>query len=89
MAKLTRRGFFKQTSAGVSTIGVLAAVPCLTLEPTAPDVPTTGLPLASLTEPLLAHIRDAATGEIALFIGSREIIYRDAEVVSRLLQAVK
>ena len=88
MAKLSRRGFFKQTTATVATFGVLAAVPILTTEPDAVDVATTDLSTVAQSEPLIAHVSDIATGEISLLVGTQEIIFRDPQLVMRLLQAV-
>jgi hypothetical protein len=93
MAKLTRRSFFKQASAGVATTGMLVASPALV---TATDIPaahaaeielssTADLPTTSL----VAHIRDASTGEVGILFGTQEITYRDRELVARLLQAVR
>ena len=91
MAKLTRRGFFKQTSVGAATIGVLAAAPVLATA--AGDAPgaaaTEELSAAALPEALVAHVRDLATGEIGLLVGEQEIIYRDPNLVARLLQALR
>jgi hypothetical protein len=39
--------------------------------------------------PLVAHVRDAATGEIGLYSGTREVILRDPELAGRLLRAAK
>jgi hypothetical protein len=96
MSKLTRRGFFKQTTASVATIGVLAAAPLLTVEPEVSDVATTevstataALSEATLSEPVVAHVRDLAAGEISLLVGNQEIIYRDPGLVMRLLQAIR
>jgi hypothetical protein len=35
---------------------------------------------------MLVHVRDVASGEIALMVGTRELIYRDPELVSRLVR---
>ena len=88
MAKLSRRGFIKQTSATVATFGVLAAVPVLTTEPQAVDVATTDLSAVTLSDPLIAHVSDIASGEISLLVGTQEIIFRDPQLVMRLLQVV-
>lgn len=94
MAKVTRRGFFRQTSASVATIGVLAAVPALGAVTDAPEVAETAqvdlaeLSSAALSEPVVAHVRDLATGEVSLLVGMQEIIYRDPDLVMRLLRAV-
>ena len=90
MAKLTRRGFIRQTSAGVAATGMLVAAPQLvaSTEPAADTAITASEPsLAALTEPMLAHVRDATTGEVSLLVGTREIIFRDTELVMRLLKA--
>ena len=94
MVKLTRRGFFRQTSMNVATIGVLAAVPLVAV-PDAPEAAATDtaaaaeeLSAAELSGPLVAHVRDLASGEISLLVGTQEIIYRDPELVVRLLRAM-
>lgn len=98
MEKLTRRGFFKQTSIGVATVGMLAGVPQMTAFAAtsnvpaavlpAPSVPAVVLPTPTLSEPVMAYVRNLTTGEIGLLIGSREIVYHDPELVMRLSQVV-
>lgn len=89
MAKLTRRGFFRQTSINVATLGMLAAVPSLEAVAETPEVPTAELPAAGLAEPVVAHVSNLATGEVSVMVGTREIIYRDPEFVMRLLKVVR
>lgn len=87
MAKITRRGFLKQTSVGMAATGVLTTVslaeahnrPAAAAKQTSPTM---------YNEPVVAHVRDAATGEVALMVGTREIVYRDPALVARLLKAV-
>ncbi|HYU71439.1 MAG TPA: hypothetical protein VEL31_02055 [Ktedonobacteraceae bacterium] len=91
MAKLTRRKFFRDTSVSAATLGALAVVPALSTvaesspETVAPELSTA----AAVFEPLMAHVRDIATGEVSLLVGSREIIYRDPEFVMRLLKLAR
>jgi hypothetical protein len=40
----------------------------------------------TLAGPMLVHIRDLATAEIALMVGTQELVYRDPELVSRLVR---
>jgi hypothetical protein len=92
MAKLTRRGFIKQTSVSVAAIGVLAAAPLVAVSD-APDLVATDVvaeetSVAELAGPVIAHVRDLATGEISLMTGTQEIIYRDPELVMRLMRAL-
>ena len=91
MKKLTRRRFFKQTSIGVATVGVLgaglAAVPRLTAIAAPAGTSAANTSSAALSEPLVAYVRNPATGEVGLLVGSREIVYRDPDLVSHLLKA--
>ena len=43
------------------------------------------LDAVSLAGPMLVHIRDVANAEVAMMVGTRELIYRDPELVSRLI----
>ena len=38
---------------------------------------------------MVAFVRDASRGEIALMVGDREVSYHDSEVVARLIKAAK
>jgi hypothetical protein len=91
MAKLTRRGFFRQTSASVVTLGVIAAAPRLAADPEVSEATATELSTTAteLSGSVIAHVRDVATGEISLLVGTQEIIFRDPQVVLRLMQAVR
>jgi hypothetical protein len=90
MPKLSRRGFFKQTSASAVTFGALVAIPGMAIASEAvPEAPAVETSIASFTEPLLAHVSDLASGEISLLVGTREIIFRDPSLVMRLLQAAR
>jgi hypothetical protein len=42
---------------------------------------------AAATEPLIAHVRNVSRGEIALMVGTREVIYHDRELAARLMVA--
>jgi hypothetical protein len=90
MAKLTRRGFIKYTSVGAGTAGVLLGVLSVRsrlvedVQAKKQEVPT-----AKQMEAPVVYIRDRATGEIGLLVGSREIVYRDPELVQRLLKVAQ
>lgn len=91
MAKLTRRGLLKQTSIGVATIGVLAAGVTAVKQGEAkvasPATATSAASTAAASDPMVVYVRDATKGEIGILKGEREIVYRDSEVVTRLLKA--
>jgi hypothetical protein len=90
MGKLTRRGFI-HTSVGAATglaaAGALGAAPALAGAVVKPSGKT---PLAEgAPQPMVAFVRDASKGEIALMVGDREVSYHDSEVVARLIKAAK
>src|ERR1700736_5977432 len=98
MGEVSRRRFLQQTSVGVGvTLVAVAALPqlapaqsappwrqngALPVEPTVPAF-LTGM---SLLEPMVVHVRDVATAEIAVLVGDQEFIYRDPALVARLIQ---
>ncbi len=92
MTKQTRRGFLKQTTVSVATLGVLSAMPLAAspevTDAVATDASAAELSAAELAGPMVAHVRDLASGEISLLVGKQEIIYRDPELVLRLLRAM-
>jgi hypothetical protein len=90
MTKLTRRGFLGKTSAGAATIGALLVAPGLAEAASGPS-PAANLHLTKeeLAGPVVVHVRDLATGELALMVGTREIVLHDREFVSRLGKAMR
>jgi hypothetical protein len=87
---LTRRRFLTHASVGAaigSLAGGLAAMACV-------DGPrqTTEMPIAASDESvddLIAHVRHVPTGEIALMIGTREVIHRDRSLAARLVDVAR
>jgi hypothetical protein len=87
MAELTRRTFLTHTSVGVTAgalAGGLTALPRLRSAQATAGMPTA---VAMKSEGLIAHLRDASTGEVAVMVGNREIICRDRSLAARLLDA--
>jgi hypothetical protein len=62
-----------------STAGTASASPSPTLD--------RGEALAA-GEPMVAHVRDARTGEMDLFVGERHVEFTDRELAGRLARAV-
>jgi hypothetical protein len=101
MSGLSRRVFLKGGSAAVVAAGAISAIPGLpalvgTAGTQAPaDVGAADAAVAdaessgSLAEPLIAHVRDLATGEISLFNGTREITLLDPELARTLARALR
>jgi hypothetical protein len=87
MSKLTRKGFLGKTSMGAAAIGAIVSVPGLAHVTEADAAPEFKLRREELESPLVAHVRNLKTGEIAVMVGTREIVYRDPQFVKRLLKA--
>jgi hypothetical protein len=89
MAKVTRRGLITKASIGAATLGVMAAAPNLVkADAVEAEVAHSNAP-AGHSDTLIAHVRNRKTGEIALLVGSREVIVRDRELVRRLVKAAQ
>jgi hypothetical protein len=100
MSEVSRRTFLKSGSAAVVAAGAISAVPGLPavaslLETQGPadagaaDAAVGDGEVGLLSEPLVAHVRDLATGEIGLFSGAREITVHDPQLAARLLRAAR
>ena len=88
MTKLTRRSFLKQTSASAATLSLLPAIPALTAISHSPEAAGPELP-ATLGGPMVVHVSDIAAGELTLLVGAREIVFRDPEIVARLIKVAR
>jgi len=90
MNRVTRRVFLRRASLGVAAVGVASTVPRFLRGGSAP-VAVPARPLGRVTQegPLVAHIRDANTGEIRLMIGSREVTYQNQALAHQLLEAAR
>jgi hypothetical protein len=93
MDPIDRRSFLTRSSIAVAAAGVVSAVPGLAtgLSATESDAPAAESAIEgeafTMAEPLVAHVRDLATGEIGLFSGAREIVFHDPALASRLYRA--
>lgn len=87
MAKVTRRTFLSTTmgaAGGVAAMGLIAGPS--TLVEAAQNVADAGDETAS-SGPMTAYVRDAATGEVSVMVGHREVITKDPQLVRRLQRA--
>ena len=96
MAPLNRRDFLKRGSMAVAAAGVASAVPmglpalagAVTTGPNNAEDAGEGLETGGhLDQPLVAHVRDLDTGEIGLFYGDHEVVYRDRKLAAQLHRA--
>ena len=101
MSELSRRVFLKGGTAAVVAAGAISAMPGLpaligaaeTQGPAdagaAESAVAEGASSLSMTEPLVAHVRDLASGEIGLFSGTREITVLDPRLAAALVRALR
>jgi hypothetical protein len=96
MNAFTRRVFLTRSSMAVAAAGAVSAIPGLSSVLTAAesDAPASEALLtdeaaASMTEPLVAHVRDLSSGEIGLFSGEREVVFHDPGLAHRLFNATR
>ncbi|MGD0310880.1 MAG: twin-arginine translocation signal domain-containing protein [Acidimicrobiales bacterium] len=99
MNGFSRRSFLKTGSAAVVAVGAISSLPGLPAlvggveaqgpaDVDAAEAAVTDAESAALSEPLVAHVRDLATGEIGLFSGTREITLLDPQLAARLARAI-
>jgi hypothetical protein len=82
---LSRRGLMR-SAAGVGAATVAAGFLASALsEPTAAAAEES----PASTEPVVAHVSDARTGQIDLFVGTRHVRVRDHDLAARLTRAVR
>ncbi len=80
VAGQSRRSFLKGTSLGVAVVGA-ALTPGVFRAPTASAEAPSG-PMSA--GPVVAYVRDPASGEIAVLAGEREVVVHDAQLAARL-----
>jgi hypothetical protein len=91
MGSIDRRRFLLTSGAAVAAAGVASAVPL-----NAADALTKGrvkhatVPAdATLDEPVVAHLRNLRTGEVALFKGHQEVLVKDKHLAALLFNATR
>jgi hypothetical protein len=71
---------------GAATVAAGFLASALSEPASAATVPTDDVPT---DEPVVAHVSDARTGQIDLFVGTRHVRVRDHELAARLTRAVR
>lgn len=83
MTEVSRRGFVVQATmvgaaGAVAAAAGMASAPLMAPALRRPEV---------LPESLVLHVRDLEAAEVAILVGSEEIVYRDSALVASLLDA--
>jgi hypothetical protein len=94
MESLSRRSFFKHAGAAAVVASTIAIAPVGLTSGGASVGEGNEAPLSPSEnlrgdESLVAHVKNARTGEISLFIGHREVTLRDRKVAARLVRAAR
>ena len=93
MESIDRRRFLLQSGAAVAAAGVASAVPLSAanaLNKGRGGARQVDLPAnATLDEPVVAHLRNLRTGEVALFKGHREVLVKDKHLAALLFNATR
>lgn len=87
--QLSRRRFFKTAAFGAAAIGLASSPQLLSGPADAAPAPAKRKALAAPTgvapgQAVTAYVRDYRTGEIAVMVGDKEVIHRDAALARRL-----
>src|SRR5262245_6172318 len=98
MSDVSRRAFLSR-GAGAAAAGAVLATTGLQLgrsslgrSPSsnpADAAPADAAAAASMSGPVVVHIRDAKTGEVSIFSGETEVAYRDPQLVARVARATR
>lgn len=92
MGGLTRRTFLARASVAAAAVtggGAALAGLATSAIPAVTAAPSVAGATRTRGELLVAHVRNISSGEVAVLMGTREVVYRDRALVSRLLDAVR
>ena len=99
MNKPSRRGFLAAAAAGAAAVGAASVAPKAAAaradagaRPGAAaraDAGESAVPRSGHTEPLVAYVRDAHTGEVAVMIGEQEVVVHDHELAARIARVAR
>jgi hypothetical protein len=100
---MSRRTVLRTGTIGAAAVGAVTAFPGLlggltagepeasarASDGTAAATKAEALSASAFQEPIVAHITDAAAGDMSLYVGEREIPYRDPALVHKLIRVAR
>jgi len=88
MQPISRRSFVRNTSAGAGLLAVGAAVGFeVDRSHSESDKPVASAPVLPVKDPVVAFVRDAAAGQVELYIGTKAVTIVDKQLAHRLVRA--
>ena len=88
MNKPSRRGFLAAAGAGAAAVGAASVAPKAAAA-ARPDAGQPAVPRSGHTEPLVAYVRDAHTGEVAVMVGEQEVVVHDHDLAARIARVAR
>jgi|SwirhisoilCB3_FD_contig_31_546070_length_607_multi_3_in_0_out_0_2 hypothetical protein len=86
-ARMSRRRFLTRASAGAVTVGALSSVPVLSASASAQhSAPEKAGPPVTTSEPLVVYVHNPSAGNVAVMVGTDEVVRHDPELVARILK---
>lgn len=95
--RVSRRAMLQAGTVGAVAVGTIGAFPGVLTglggaafaSPGSPELGSPELDTPADQGPIVAHVKDASTGEVSLFVGEREITYQDRALVRHLTRAAR
>jgi hypothetical protein len=89
---LSRRSFLKRSSMAAALAGVATAAPMLVTAgesagPAGASAASEVPEAASMSEPVIAHLSSLASGEVNVYVGTRQVTVNDPHLASLLYHA--
>ena len=104
MENLSRRSFLQKGTLAVGSVGMIAAAPALgkvhravavgtapavRMAPAAAHDPGAATETRPAHEAIVAHVRDARSGVIDLYVGKRRVTVTDRRIAAQLARAAR
>jgi hypothetical protein len=89
MKKVSRRNFVIGVSAGAVVVGAGVGVPAIVSAQSSQSYQKAQQFASTLATPLTVYVRDADKGELVLLANNNQVIVRDLDLTSRLLNAAQ
>lgn len=89
MSNSTRRGFLAASGVGAAAVGVAAIAPSIAGGRRTDSDTSSTEDAAEVKGPLVAYVKDASTGEVAVMVGENEVLVTDKKLVAHIARVTK